>query len=303
MKNETVLPPLLFSTQWGRVQNELISTQNEPVPTESKVVDRGGIVRYNQNEGVIMVSRNARRFSGSGIYHIMFRGLNKQKLFIEKRDYEVLLETLSELKEKFGFELYAYCLMSNHAHFVIKERNLRDVSEIFHRLLTKYARWFNVKYDRSGVLMENRYKSKVVEDNDYFIHIVRYIHQNPIKAGLVEKAGDYYWSSYNDYLYDAPTLIDKEFLFEVLPKAEYEIFHKEAEERDFALYDRSKLTDEDMIEMLRRFGVENVGELKFLRPDKQEDIVAELRNKFSDRHIMRVTGITRYSLQQMRKRQ
>ena len=132
------------------------------------------------------MSRASRSYSQSGVYHILFRVVNQQSIFEEKTDYDKLKETILIVKEEMGFEIYAYCFMSNHVHIVLKEKKDKDISLIMKRILTKYARWYNLKYGRSGALIANRYKSVPVEIDEYFIHLIRYVHQNPIK----EQFGD-----------------------------------------------------------------------------------------------------------------
>jgi len=89
--------------------------------------------------------------------------------------------------------------MSNHVHIIIKELNMGDISLIMQRMLTRYAGWYNRKYDRSGILISNRFKSEPVETDEYLLTLARYIHQNPIKAGISTSIDKYKWSSFNDY--------------------------------------------------------------------------------------------------------
>ncbi|MBQ3109591.1 MAG: transposase [Clostridia bacterium] len=247
------------------------------------------------------MSRNARDFSESGIYHIMFRGTNKQSIFLSDWDYMKMLELLQKLKGDFGFELYAYCLMSNHVHIVIKEKEQRDISKIMHRLLTKYSRWFNIKYERTGVLMENRYKSKAVEFDEYFLHLIRYIHQNPMKAGIVEKIRDYRWSSYNSYLSKFnDELTDVEFLNGILPASEFESFHNETEEDTFELFSSNLSKDIQLIYELKQAGVVSPERLTYLPDNEIKDVLEKLDSKFSNRQIVRVTGISDYRLRKLK---
>ena len=132
------------------------------------------------------MSRLARIISPTGLYHIVFRGVNKQHIFEEDTDYLKLMQILEELKKEEEFKLHAYCFMSNHVHLLLKEKNAGDISQIMKRLLTKYVMFFNKKYQRSGALIANRYKSQPVEIDEYFLSVIRYIHQNPLKAGLTE---------------------------------------------------------------------------------------------------------------------
>ncbi len=236
------------------------------------------------------MSRGPREYSENGVYHIMFRGANKQDVFIDKRDYEKFLEILLKLKEMKQFDLYAYCLMTNHVHLVIKEKVLRDVSDIMKRILAEYTQWFNYKYERTGSLAENRYKSCVVKTDEYFMHLVRYVHQNPVKAGLAN-VDEYQWSSYSAYLREQ-SFVDTDFLLEILPRHSYESFHREIENNEFELY-VSKMTDADLIQMLNDMGVENPKSLQYMEPNARKEIVDKLKGTFSARCITRVTGLHR----------
>ncbi|NLA13250.1 MAG: transposase, partial [Tissierellia bacterium] len=135
--------------------------------------------------------RVARKLSETGIYHVIFRGVNRFNIFEEDKDYEKILEIISDLKEKISFDIYAYVLMNNHVHLIIKELELGEISLIMKRILTRYAGWFNRKYDRSGILIANRFKSEPVETEDYLLTLARYIHQNPVKGGLTSKIDSY----------------------------------------------------------------------------------------------------------------
>lgn len=146
------------------------------------------------------MSRQARRLSRTGLYHIIFRGISRQNIFEEEKDYEKLKEILMQVKKEMCFEIYAYCFMTNHVHLFIKERNMGEISKIMTKILSHFATWFNIKYDRSGALFSNRYKSEPIEDERYYISLIRYIHQNPVKAGIVNKIENYPYSSYHSYL-------------------------------------------------------------------------------------------------------
>ena len=241
------------------------------------------------------MGRNPREFSESGIYHIMFRGTNKQSIFLSGRDYEKLLEILQKLKEQYCFEIFAYCLMTNHVHLVIKERELRDISKIMHGLLTKYSRWFNIKYERTGTLMESRYKSKIVDVDEYFLQLVRYVHQNPVKAEICA-ISEYKWSSYNDYLTETKSCTDTKFLLDMMSRRQFVEFHGVDEDENFDLFKEGKYTDEDLIEQLKRMGIDDPEKVKYLEPGKQAEVLSALKRKFKANQIVRVVGISDYKL-------
>jgi putative transposase len=146
------------------------------------------------------MSRQVRQLSTTGFYHVVLRGINRQHLFEEESDFTYFLNGLQQIKDEMVFELHAYCLMSNHVHMLLRENQMGDISLIMKRLLTKYVMYFNRKYQRNGALIASRYKSIPVEVDEYFIPLLRYIHQNPVKAGMVEKMEDYKYSSYKEYL-------------------------------------------------------------------------------------------------------
>lgn len=165
------------------------------------------------------MGRQARQLSSSGFYHVTFRGVNHQHIFEEESDYTYFLKALGDLKIDLAFEVHAYCLMSNHVHLLLRERQSGDISLIMKRLLTKYAMYFNRKYQRSGALIAGRYKSAPVEVDEYFIPLQCYIHQNPLKAGLVNKLEEYPFSSYREYLFGRE-LADTAFSLELLGRDE-----------------------------------------------------------------------------------
>ena len=134
--------------------------------------------------------RRARQRSESGVYHVVMRGVNRRDIFHDTDDHQRFLITLAQKKCNQEYELYAYCLMSNHIHLLLREGE-DTVSRIMSRVGTSYAKWYNQKYDRCGHVFQGRYGSESVEDDRYLLTVLRYIHNNPVKAGLVLKAGEY----------------------------------------------------------------------------------------------------------------
>ena len=156
------------------------------------------------------MARQIRKKSGTGIYHVMLRGINRQDIFEDDEDYlhmTSILRAQSERYDEKGVRLspfctfYAYCLMSNHLHLLIQERE-KTISDIVKRIGVTYAHYFNKKYERSGHLFQDRFRSEPVDDIEYFVTLLRYIHQNPLKAGIIENINDYPWSSWKEYSSD-----------------------------------------------------------------------------------------------------
>ena len=123
--------------------------------------------------------RGPRKKSASGVYHIVLRGINKQTIFYDDEDREVFLNRLKIVKKDKPYKLYAFCLMSNHVHLLIKEEK-EPISKIFCKVLSSYVYWYNRKYERIGNLFQDRFKSEVIGKDAHLLYAVRYIHQNPV---------------------------------------------------------------------------------------------------------------------------
>ena len=156
------------------------------------------------------MARTARTLSKSNIYHVMLRGVNRQNIFMEDEDRSYFMSVLRHCKELSGFRLHAFALMSNHVHLLIEPGN-ESLETIFRRVGTRYAVWFNRKYERAGHLFQNRYISENVETDLYFMTVLRYILQNPMKAGLESRPGTYRWSSYLAYQKGIGAITDTEY--------------------------------------------------------------------------------------------
>ena len=154
--------------------------------------------------------RTARKEAGSNIYHVMLRGINRQNIFEEDEDRIRFLNTVIRCKEVSGFKLHAFVLMSNHIHFLI-EPDEEPLAVIFKRIGTSYAVWYNRKYQRAGHLFQNRFRSENVETDQSYLTVLRYILQNPVKAGMAGSPGEYRWSSYLAYEKGRGALTDIQF--------------------------------------------------------------------------------------------
>lgn len=239
------------------------------------------------------MARMARKISQSGFYHVVFRGVNRQHLFEEDKDYIKIVAILSSLKKEMQFEINAYCLMSNHVHILLKEKVLGDISLIMKRLLTKYARWFNLKYSRSGALISNRYKSQPVEVDEYFLCGIRYIHQNPLKANMVQNIDEYPWSSYREYITEKEIITDRKFVMELIPKEVLIEFHQKEEKERFEISDKMKIDEGEIRRSIIKKTGKEPNEIGQLKREERNLILKELRKEYSIRQLERVTGISR----------
>lgn len=128
--------------------------------------------------------------------HIIQRGNNRQICFSNKKDMGVYLNWLKESSIKYQVDVHAWVLMSNHIHLLCTPWKENAVSRMMQSMGRLYVRYFNHNYERTGTLWEGRYKSCLVQNERYLLEVYRYIEQNPVRAGLVEKPEDYRWSSY-----------------------------------------------------------------------------------------------------------
>lgn len=142
--------------------------------------------------------RTARKRSEANVYHVIARGTGQQIIFEDDADYKKFLELLKRETEAGEFELYAWCLMSNHVHMLV-HATLETTALRMRRLLSGYAAYFNTKTGRVGHLFQDRFLSEPVNDDEYLLTLVRYIHQNPVKPGIA-RVDQYRWSSYQEYL-------------------------------------------------------------------------------------------------------
>lgn len=132
-------------------------------------------------------------------YHVMNHGVTRQKIFKTEQHYKLFLQLLAEVHRHFQVEIHAYCLMPNHYHLLVRTP-LPNLSDALHYLDGLYARKFNIDSKRNGPLFQDRFKSVIVDAENYLLRLSRYIHLDPVKTGLVIKPQQFQWSSYQSYL-------------------------------------------------------------------------------------------------------
>jgi REP element-mobilizing transposase RayT/DNA-binding transcriptional regulator YiaG len=193
--------------------------------------------------------RQSRQLSESKIYHVMIRGNARKNIFLDEEDKNRFIEILSEKNKDRKFAIYAYCLMDNHVHFLINEGS-DEIGRIMKRINISYAYYFNKKYVRTGHLFQDRFKSEGIENDAYLLSAVRYIHNNPVKAGIVKKIEEYKWSSYFIFTEtkNQNNSIDKRFILEM--------FSDDIEKSTKLFIDYSKIQDDGKFIDLQEENVE-----------------------------------------------
>ena len=240
--------------------------------------------------------RLPRQKSESGIYHIMLRGINQQTILEDDEDYFKFVETLENYKAVSGYKVFAYCLMSNHIHILLKVEK-EDLALIIKRVAGSYVYWYNWKYYRKGHLFQDRFKSEPVEDDSYFMTVLRYIHQNPIKAGIVDTVDKYQFSSYNDYISEESEVVDLDFALSLMKKEEFISFNNEKNDDNCLNIDEKdfRINDIDAKKIIKKISkCDSATEFQQLEQKKRDEYIKKLKDKgLSIRQISRLTGISK----------
>lgn len=131
-------------------------------------------------------------------YHVFARSNNREPIFFTEESYQRFLANLERFRTSLNYKIYAYCLLPNHFHLLLQVDKI-NISKIMQILMTAYTMYVNKKYDRVGHIFQGRFQSIIVEKETYLLQVHRYIHLNPLKAGLVDDLEMYSWSSYKQY--------------------------------------------------------------------------------------------------------
>ena len=130
----------------------------------------------------------------------MVQGVNKEYIFNKQEYIQKYLDILKKIKNEYDLEILAYCIMNNHAHFLVYTEDIEKFGKYMQKTNLLYAQMYNKKENRCGVLFRNRYKTEPIYDRKYLINCIKYIHNNPVKARMVMKCEDYEFSTYNDFI-------------------------------------------------------------------------------------------------------
>lgn len=246
------------------------------------------------------MARTAREKSETGIYHIMLRGIDKRNIFLDDSDYEKFIQYIKKAKEKTQVSVYAYCLMTNHVHMLLKTET-EEIGDIIRRINVGYAQYHNIKTGRTGHLFHNRFKSEPVNTDDYFLTVLRYIHQNPVKAGMVKRIEDYRWSSYNAYIKN-DILIDTAYALDYFrdTKAFMEYMSETNDDKCLEYNPKKRYTDEDLQRKIA--SMVDISTLNSLDIDTRDKTLKKIKERTgaSNRQLSRVLKIGRSILDRIK---
>ena len=140
--------------------------------------------------------RRKRNYLPGMPYHLVQRGNNRQRCFREADDFLTYLDLWREKSRWYGVDVHAYCLMSNHIHFIVSSIETDSISNTMKVVGSRYAYYFNRSCKRTGTLWEGRHRWSLIDSDNYLLQCYLYVELNPVRAGMVSAPGDYNWSSY-----------------------------------------------------------------------------------------------------------
>ncbi|WP_350454999.1 transposase [Slackia heliotrinireducens] len=237
------------------------------------------------------MARTARKESQSGFYHVTARGNGRQIIFECDHDRRKMVDLIEDAKSACSITVIAWCLMDNHIHLLTRA-DLNQLSEAMHRIGSQYAGYFNSRTGHVGHVFQSRFNSSPIEEESHLLEAVRYIHNNPAKAGVCP-VDEYFWSSYREYAGGHEGLADTSIVLGMLggPDA-FARFSKE--EGAIALpYEHRTLTEEETIGVAHD-ALEGVlaSEVKSLPKPERNACLAKLKLAgLTVRQIERLTGI------------
>ena len=247
--------------------------------------------------------RKARKEINSKFLHVMIQGINREYIFNNDKDIKVFLKFVKEKIKEFDLSIIAYCVMNNHAHFLIYTENINLVSKLMKMVNTSYAIYYNKNKERCGYVFRDRFKSEEILSQKHLVSCIHYIHNNPVKAKMCLSQSEYKYSSYNEYK-NKPYLINKNKVIEILRKynINIEMFFDKSTEKYKFIDDMDPQNKKIIkISVLEEFCKEkNIGNMNELRSDKSNlKEIAIIMNKdynFTQKEIAEVIGISRLKI-------
>ena len=224
-------------------------------------------------------------------FHLMSQGINKEKIFLDNKWKEKYKELLKKYSLEYKINIISYCIMNNHVHLLVYVDDVNNLSKFMHRINTIYASYYNRENNRVGYVFRNRYQVQTIKDEMHLKTCIVYIHNNPVKAGIVRKCNEYNYSSFYEYIEKAE-VISIQVLKEILNINEY------PELLEFIIKTHKNEYKYKFLEIEEKINYNNL--VKRLKKQKytNKEIIYELKNVYnlSERKISEYLEISRYQV-------
>lgn len=250
--------------------------------------------------------RSARKNLHTSFFHVIVQGLNKEYIFEKDKYKEKYLKLISETRKKYDIEIISYCIMSNHSHLLIYSSCINNLSMFMKEINENYAKYYNYMENRVGYVFKSRFLSEVITDQKYLSNCIVYIHNNPVKARMVEKCELYKYSSYEKYLkkddFLNKKLIESIFGSDIFNIEELKKMHTN---KTYYFMEYSNNIEENMKEMIMEF--ENRYEMQWKEIIKKKtyikDIIIEIkeRMKISNNKLAKYINVDRSTIDRIIK--
>lgn len=245
------------------------------------------------------MARQARAKSLSGYYHVITRGIGRQVLFEEDRDYEYFISLLKKYSLETNVSVCAYCLMNNHVHILLFDPD--DAISLFMKKIgVSYSWFFNKKYERTGHLFQDRYRSEPIHDNAYLLTAFRYILQNPQKASICQTES-YPWSSYHSYE-DENSFVNTDMIRTLIGSfSDYEKFLSQNEDSECLEFEVRKRDDESSRQQLCLIlDISDGMKLQSFDKTERDKALRKLKEEgFNPFQVARLTGLGRSTVRRI----
>lgn len=260
--------------------------------------------KINKKKGDIM-SRILKENINTSFFHIMVQGINKEYIFDSEEDIKKYMKIMEQTKQKINTTILAYCMMGNHAHILFYEKDVNILIKYMHRTNLLYAKYYNKKYNRVGYVFRDRYKTQPIYSEKHLYLCVKYIHNNPVKANICQKASQYKYSSYNNNIFYTDTELEKnikKYMYIEEPEKT-----TQNNEKSFIMMeeeqDKEQICNDLMKEIMRK---NNMTKEDVIKNEELINIIIKklkYENDISYRMIERALGINRKRLSRIEKRQ
>ena len=247
--------------------------------------------------------RSARREVYSKFFHIMIQGIDKEYIFQRDIEIRTYLKYLKEKIKDKNLQIIAYCIMNNHAHFLIYTEDIKEISKLMSQINTKYAMFYNKSHNRCGIVFRNRYRSEQIVSYSHLISCANYIHNNPVKARMCLKKADYKYSSYNEYI-DKSNLLNKDAIYDIFRTYDVhieDILKGKYESYNFIEYidknNKEKNKENVLEEFLEKNDIKKIEDIINSKEQlKRLSYILHVENHFTQKEIAEVLGVNRLKI-------